>query len=110
MEKLTKEQRDKINNGELFTAFGIKSQRGEAMSKVKIQKALEKKGLSTSHLEFVRGDVTPGGYANGWEIELDENSENALFDAEFSGTYEPDCRNVGEVMEWIESLPSCATS
>ena len=80
------------------------------MGKKKIEKALAKKGLSTSHLEFVRGDVTPGGYANGWEIELDEKSEDALFDAKFGGTYEPDCRNVDEVMDWIESLPNCATS
>lgn len=76
------------------------------MSKIKIERELKKKGLK-AELEFVRGDVTPGGYASGWEIELDDESEDKLFDAGFRGDDKPDCRNVTEVLEWIKDLPDC---
>lgn len=77
------------------------------MSKLAITKALKEKGLF-AEVEFIRGSPTPSGYANGWDVFLEESSKEKLFDAGFRGVDEPDCANVTEVLEWVDTLPDCS--
>ena len=77
------------------------------MSKRQIVRALKKKGLSCSALYYDRGQATPGGYADGWEITLDEYSEVLLFQVQPLAESNPDCFNTEEVLEWVEGLPDC---
>ena len=42
------------------------------MSKRKILSALKKKNIPVERVEYVRGQPTPSGYANGWSIEITE--------------------------------------
>ena len=55
----------------------------------------------------MRGQPTPSGYANGWDIEITEEIESKLFDAGFS-----DCKQLNEidttdeVIKWVESMPA----
>lgn len=79
------------------------------MSKKKIEAALRRKGLSCAILEY-NYQVTPGEVVGGWEIELDERSEElvAVTDPGFND-WEPDCFNTSEALEWVASLPNCQT-
>lgn len=76
------------------------------MSKRKILAALKKKNIPVERIEYMRGCPTPSGYANGWDIEISENTENRLFDAGFE-----DCSTINEidttdqVLEWVERMP-----
>lgn len=75
------------------------------MSKRKIESALRRKGLSCSTLEY-NLSACPGGMIGGWEIALDEMSENLVVtvDPDFDDLT-PDCANADEVLEWIDTLP-----
>lgn len=75
------------------------------MSKRKIEAALCHKGLSCSTLEY-DFSACPGGMTGGWQIALDERSENLIVtvDPDFDDL-DPDCANAVEVLEWIDSLP-----
>lgn len=75
------------------------------MSKRQIISALKKKGLS-AYLVYERSVPTPAGYAKGWDIFLDEDSQNKLFDIGFTGVLEPDCSTTDAVLEWVNTLPS----
>lgn len=89
----------------------MKHRKDKIMSKRKILAALKKKNIPTERVEYMRGCPTPSGYANGWEVEITEDTENRLFDAGFS-----DCEQVNEidtsdeVIEWIESMPELKSS
>ena len=78
------------------------------MSKKRIELALKKKGL-VAEIDYVRNEPTPSGYASGWDISLSEESENKLY-AIYGGYYEPDCRTVKEVLEWVDTLPDCSST
>lgn len=80
------------------------------MSKKKIEAALRRKGLYCATLEYTH-QVTPGEVVGGWEIELDDRSEElvAVADPEFDD-WEPDCFNASEALEWVENLPDCSAS
>jgi hypothetical protein len=81
------------------------------MSKRKILAALKKKNVPVERIEYMRGVPTPSGYANGWDIEITEETEDRLFDAGFS-----DCQQTNEidttdeVIEWVESMPILKSS
>lgn len=80
------------------------------MSKRKILSALKKKNIPVVRVEYMRGQPTPSGYANGWDIEITEETENKLFDAGFD-----DCEQINEidttseVLSWIDTMPTLAT-
>ena len=77
------------------------------MSKRKILSALKKKNIPVERVEYVRGQPTPSGYANGWSIEITEEVENRLFDAGFSDCeQENEIDTTGEVIEWINTMPT----
>lgn len=80
------------------------------MSRKKIEAALRRKGLSCAVLEY-NHQVTPGEVVGGWEIELDERSEElvATADASFDD-WEPDCFNATAALDWVASLPDCLPS
>ena len=77
------------------------------MSKRKILAALKKRNIPVVRVEYMRGQPTPSGYANGWDIEITEEIVNKLFDAGYS-----DCEQLNEidttdeVIEWVESMPT----
>tara|TARA_R110000782_G_C14621329_1_gene393279 strand:- start:43 stop:285 length:243 start_codon:yes stop_codon:yes gene_type:complete len=79
------------------------------MSKRKILAALKKKNIPVERVKYMRGEPTPSGYANGWDIEITEDTENRLFDAGFS-----DCAQLNEidttdeVIDWISLMPTLA--
>ena len=76
------------------------------MSKRKIESLLKKKGISAERIEYMRGQPTPYGYANGWDIDFSENTENKVFDA---GCSELECHmefdTAEDVYSFIDSLP-----
>ena len=77
------------------------------MSKKAIEAALRRKGLSCSTLGYTH-QVTPGEVVGGWEIELDDHSEELVAAADpLFDEWEPDCFNSSEVLEWVASLPNC---
>ncbi|QCL83366.1 hypothetical protein CFBP5875_01490 [Agrobacterium pusense] len=75
------------------------------MSKRKIESALRRKGLSCSMLEY-NFSACSGGMVGGWEIALDERSEDLIItaDPDFDDLT-PDCANAAEVLEWVDTLP-----
>lgn len=76
------------------------------MSKRKILAALKKKNIPVERVEYMRGEPTPSGYANGWDIEITEDTEDMLFDAGFSNCGQVnEIDTTAEVIEWIESMP-----
>lgn len=79
------------------------------MSKRKILAALKKKNIPVERVEYMRGQPTPSGYANGWDIEITEDTENILFDAGFSNCEQVnEIDTIDEVIEWINSMPTLA--
>ena len=81
------------------------------MSMRKILAALKKKNVPVERVEYIRGELTPSGYANGWDIEITQDTEDRLFDVGFS-----DCQQnneidtTDEVIEWVESMPILKSS
>lgn len=76
------------------------------MSKRKILSALKKKGIVPLHIEYVRGDVVPEGYANGWDIEFSDEDGDLAFDLGFvglDGFMQFDTTQ--EVLEYIDKIP-----
>ena len=81
------------------------------MSKRKILAALKKKNIPVERVEYMRGEPTPSGYANGWDIEITEDTENRLFDAGFSNCEQVnEIDTTDEVIEWVESMPKLKSS
>lgn len=76
------------------------------MSKRQIERALKAKGLEAALINYGHF-VTPGEIVGGWEIQLTEESEDKIAEADASfDDFDPDCRNTAEVIEWIETLPA----
>jgi len=79
------------------------------MSKRKILAALKKRNIPIVRVEYIRGQPTPSGYANGWDVEITEETVNKLFDAGFIN-----CEQVNEidttdgVIDWINTMPTLA--
>lgn len=79
------------------------------MSKRKILAAFKKKNIPVARVEYMRGCPTPSGYANGWDIEITEDTVNRLFDTGFSN-----CEQLNEIdttddtIAWINTMPTLA--
>jgi hypothetical protein len=81
------------------------------MSKRKILAAFKKKNIPVWRIEYMRGCPTPSGYANGWDIEITQETENRLFDAGFEDcTTLNEIDTASEVIEWVESMPTLKAS
>ena len=81
------------------------------MSKRKILAALKRKGIPVVRVEYMRGCPTPSGYANGWDIEISEETENKLFDKGFDNcTTINEIDTTDEALEWVESMPTLQAS
>lgn len=79
------------------------------MSKRKILAALKKKNIPVERVQYMRGEPTPNGYANGWDIEITEDTENRLFDAGFSNCNQlNEIDTTDEVIDWISTMPTLA--
>lgn len=77
------------------------------MSKRKIVSALKRKNVPFVRVEYVRGCPTPSGYANGWDIEISEETEDRLFEAGFSNcSTMNEIDTTEEVLEWIGAMPN----
>jgi len=81
------------------------------MSKRKILAALKKKNIPSERVEYIRGDPTPSGYANGWDIDLSEDTVNKLFDAGLILCQEYNqIDTTDEAIEWVENMPTLKPS
>lgn len=79
------------------------------MSKRKILAAFKKKNIPVERVEYMRAEPTPSGYANGWDIEITEDTENRLFDAGFSNCEQlNEIDTTDEVIDWISTMPTLA--
>tara|TARA_R110002012_G_scaffold318308_1_gene536364 strand:+ start:16294 stop:16536 length:243 start_codon:yes stop_codon:yes gene_type:complete len=79
------------------------------MSKRKILAALKKKNIPVERVQYMRREPTPSGYANGWDIEITEDTENRLFDAGFSNCEQlNEIDTTDEVIDWISPMPTLA--
>lgn len=77
------------------------------MSKRKILAALKKKNIPVVRVEYMRGQPTPSGYANGWDIEITEDTVNSLFDAGFSNCEQlNEIDTTDDVIDWINTMPT----
>ena len=78
------------------------------MSKAKIKKALEVKGITAVNIEYERSVPVPEGYAKGWLLEFSDTMVNNIWEAKsrtnFYMTMEFD--TLYEVMNWIAGLPN----
>ena len=81
------------------------------MSKRRILAAFRKKNIPVERVEYIRGCPTPSGYANGWDIEIDLEVEDKLFEAGFEdcSTYN-EIDTTEEVLEWIDGMPTLKSS
>lgn len=77
------------------------------MSKRKIVTALKKKNIPFERLEYIRGSPTPSGYADGWELDISDITEDRLFLAGFENcqALENDLGSLAEAIAWVERLP-----
>lgn len=73
------------------------------MSKKAIIRALERKGFTTTLVEYNRV-ATPSGMVPGWEIQLGERGDDLLCALGYDAS--PDCGTAAEVLDWIEGLPT----
>ena len=79
------------------------------MSKRKILAAFKKKNIPIERAQYMRGQPTPSGYANGWDIEISEDTESRLFDAGFSNCEQlNEIDTTDEVIDWISTMPTLA--
>ena len=78
------------------------------MSKIKIEKALKAKGITATHIEYQRGCPVPEGYASGWYLEFDEETEDAMWDLDNCCSFFTynEFDSLKQVMCWIEKLPT----
>jgi len=77
------------------------------MSRRKILAALKKKNIPAERVEYIRGDPTPSGYADGWDIDMSEDTVDKLFEAGFIRCQEDNqVDTTDEAIEWIESMPA----
>ena len=81
------------------------------MSKRKILLELKGKGIPVVSVEYLRGQPTPYGYANGWNVVITEDTQNRLFSKGFFN-----CAGINErgemsdVIKWVDSMPSLKES
>lgn len=62
------------------------------MSKRRVERALRAKGLECSVLEYTRQIITPGEVIGGWDIQLTEDCEDLVADADPGfDDWDPDC-------------------
>ena len=77
------------------------------MSKKKIKTLLKAKGINAKRIEYMRGDPVPEGFANGWDLDFSDETEDAVFEADnqcgFSTFMQFD--NLSDVCEFIDGLP-----
>lgn len=77
------------------------------MSKIQILKQLKTKGITPLSVKYARSAPTPYGYAQGWDLEFQEVTEDDVYDLApdviFSEFMEFD--NLQEVLSWVETLP-----
>ena len=82
------------------------------MSSVKIKLELNKKGIEADRIEYVRGSPTPTGYAQGWDIDISDKVENAIYIANKCCKAENFMQfdNLEQVYKWINQLPNLVTT
>ncbi len=79
------------------------------MSKRKILAALKKKNIPVERVQYMRGEPTPSGYANGWDIEITDETVGRLYDAGFSNCSQfNEIDTTEEVIDWISTMPTLA--
>lgn len=78
------------------------------MSKRKIESALKIKGIKARTIEYVRGEPTPSGYASGWNVEIEEETEDLIFikDSSADASEFMEFESTSEVLRWIKQLPN----
>lgn len=78
------------------------------MSKRKIEAALKRKGIIPTRVAFIRACPTPSGYGCGWDIELLDETEDMIYEADNSvnvSTY-MEFDDLAHALSWIETLPN----
>lgn len=77
------------------------------MSKRKIETALKKKGILAERIEYIRSCPVPEGNASGWDIDLSEEMDEKIFDADPSvdSSTVMEFDDLSQVFNWIEALP-----
>lgn len=78
------------------------------MSARKIKSALTKKNIPVERVEYVRGCPTPSGYANGWDIDISEETVEQIYmkDEVASPEQNNEFDTLADVLDWVESLPA----
>ncbi|MCL1126725.1 hypothetical protein [Shewanella surugensis] len=78
------------------------------MSARKIKSALTKKNIPVERVEYVRGCPTPSGYANGWDIDISEETVEQIYmkDEVASPEQNNEFDTLSDVLDWVESLPA----
>lgn len=82
------------------------------MSSRKIKALLKRKGIVATRVEYERGCPTPSGYANGYSLEFNEETEIAVFDAKpVLGIIDMymEFDTAEDVYKFIENLPTIET-
>lgn len=78
------------------------------MSKRKIESALKRKGITPTRVEYMRSCPTPSGCGCGWDIELLDETEDMIYEADSTvnaSTY-MEFDDLNHVLSWIETLPN----
>lgn len=79
------------------------------MSSRKIKQLLKQKGITPIEVRYERGCPTPYGYANGYSLEFDDDTEDRVFSLKpelgIIETY-MDFDTTEQVYDWIETLPN----
>jgi len=77
------------------------------MTKRKIESALQKKGIEADRIEYIQGSPTPTGYASGWEVDLSDEVEDAIYiaDPNVKADNFMEFDTSLDVMKWIKKLP-----
>tara|TARA_Y100001949_G_C15897486_1_gene291043 strand:+ start:460 stop:795 length:336 start_codon:yes stop_codon:yes gene_type:complete len=81
------------------------------MSRRNIESALKAKGITALRIEYMRSCPTPSGYASGWDIEITEETENKIYEANpevESSTY-MEFYSLSDVLKWVEELPDLSS-
>jgi len=70
-----------------------------------IESILKNKNIPTNRIEYVRGCPTPSGYANGWCVDISEDTETRI--QELGGKCEMymEFDTLAEVLKWANGLP-----
>ncbi|MBL4832635.1 MAG: hypothetical protein JKY26_01565 [Pseudomonas sp.] len=77
------------------------------MSKIKIEAALKRKGITAKNIEYQHSCPVPEGLASGWDIEFSEEMEYLVWAADEScgfSTFE-EFDSLNSALNWIKKLP-----